>query len=382
MAARVERVLNVTEMRERARRLPKAVFDAIDGAASDEISLRRNREALDDVWLRPRALADVSKRDLTTTVLGTKVSMPLLLGPCGFARLANSGAEIAVARAAGQAGTIFAVSGSASYSVEDISAAATGPLWYQLVLSPDHAKAEAIVDRVERLGYQALILTIDTPVTPKRERDYRNHLTVPLRMSPHLVLTALSNPIWARDFVLGKVGGRGVGPLSITGARTAYWNFARSIHDLRSITFEDVEWFRKRWKGKLVLKGVMRGDEVERMIGLGVDGVVVSNHGGRNIDTVRGTIEVLPEVVQAAGGRIEVYMDGGVRRGTDVVKALALGARACLIGRPYLFGLAVGGESGVTRVLEIFRTEIEHTMAMTGCATVADIDRSLATTSV
>jgi isopentenyl diphosphate isomerase/L-lactate dehydrogenase-like FMN-dependent dehydrogenase len=355
------------------------VFDAIDGAASDEITLRANRSALDAIWLRPRALADVSRRDLTTTVLGRSISMPLMLDPCGFARLADSDGELAVARAAGRAGTVFAVSGSASYSVEEIAAAAKGPLWYQLVLSPDKSAARAIVERVEKLGYEALILTIDTPVTPKRERDYRNHLTVPLQISPRLLMTGLSNPAWAKDFVLGKVGHRGVSPLKITGVRTAYWNFARSIHNLRSITFEDIRWFREQWKGKLVVKGVLRGDEVPRMVDLGVDGIIVSNHGGRNLDCVRASIEILPEVVEAARDRVEVFMDGGIRRGTDVVKALALGARACLVGRPYLFGLAVGGEAGVSRVIEIFRNEIEHTMAMMGCASVADIDRSMVT---
>jgi isopentenyl diphosphate isomerase/L-lactate dehydrogenase-like FMN-dependent dehydrogenase len=377
--SKVDRVLNIAEMRERARWLPRAVFDAIDGAASDEITLRANRSALDAIWLRPRALADVSRRDLTTTVLGRSISMPLMLDPCGFARLADSDGELAVARAAGRAGTVFAVSGSASYSVEEIAAAANGPLWYQLVLSPDKSAAQAIVERVEKLGYEALILTIDTPVTPKRERDYRNHLTVPLQISPRLLMTGLSNPAWAKDFVLGKVGHRGVSPLKITGVRTAYWNFARSIHNLRSITFDDIRWFREQWKGKLVVKGVLRGDEVPRMVDLGVDGIIVSNHGGRNLDCVRASIEILPEVVEAAKDRVEVFMDGGIRRGTDVVKALALGARACLVGRPYLFGLAVGGEAGVSRVIEIFRNEIEHTMAMMGCASVADIDRSMVT---
>jgi len=379
MRTRVNEILNTEEMRERARWLPKVVFEAIDGAASDELTLRENRAALDRIWLRPRALADVSKRNLSTSVLGQRISMPLMLDPCGFARLANSDAELAVARAAGRAETVFAVSGSASYSVEEIAAAATGPLWYQLVLSPDKEAGEALVDRVEKAGYEVLVLTIDTPVTPKRERDYRNHLTVPLTMTPRLFLTGVTNPIWAQDFVLGKVGHRGVSPLNLTGVRTAYWNFARSIHSLRSITFDDVRWFRDRWKGKLVLKGVMRGDEVPRILDLGVDGIVVSNHGGRNLDCVRGSIDILPEVVKAARGQAEVYVDGGIRRGTDVIKALALGARACLIGRPYLYGLAVGGEAGVTRVLEIFRNEIEHTMAMMGCASVADIDRSLVT---
>lgn len=383
---RIDKVLNTEEMRNRAKWLPRAIFDAIDGAAADEITLRANRTALDQVWLRPRALADVTKRDLSTTVLGEWISMPLMLAPCGFARMANSGAELSVARAAGDAKTLFAVSGSASYLAEDIANAATGPLWYQLYLPPDRESAAALVDRVAKAGYKTLCVTIDTAVTPKRERDYRNHLSVPLTMSPRLVWTGMSNPRWAKDFVLGKVGTKGVAP-SLTrrgwdraGVRTAYWSFAKTLQDLRCVTVEDIRWLRERWKGKLVLKGVMRGDECSQMIDLGVDGIVVSNHGGRNVDCVRPSIEILPEVVNVVDGRAEVFVDGGIRRGTDVIKAVALGARACLIGRPYLFGLAAGGQAGVAQVLEIFRNEIEHSMALTGCATVADIDASMVTT--
>jgi isopentenyl diphosphate isomerase/L-lactate dehydrogenase-like FMN-dependent dehydrogenase len=369
-------VLNTDEMRRRARRLPKAIFDVIDGGASDEITLRANRSALQDVWLRPRALADVSTRDLSTTVLGQRIAMPLMLAPCGFARMADSEAELAIARAAGRANTVFAVSGSASHSLEAIAAAATGPLWYQPPLSSDGKVSEAVLRRAEDAGYGVLCILIDTAVNPKRERDYRNHLTIPLEVSPRLVLTGLTNPSWTRDFLLGKVGHRGVAP-RLEGVRTAYWTFATTVRNMRPITFNDVDWIRKHWKGKLVLKGVTRGDECARMVDAGVDGIVVSNHGGRNLDCIRPTIAILPEVVAAVGDRAEVFIDGGIRRGTDVVKALALGARACLVGRPYLFGLAAGGEAGVARVLEIYRNEIDHTMALTGCATVRDITRDL-----
>jgi isopentenyl diphosphate isomerase/L-lactate dehydrogenase-like FMN-dependent dehydrogenase len=368
-------------MRERAKWLPRAVFDAIDGGASDEITLRANRSAFENFWLRPRALADVSKRDLTTTALGTPIAMPLMLAPCGFGRMANSQAELAVARAAGKAGTVFGVSGSASYSPEDIAKVATGPLWYQMYLPGDRESTQTLLDRIERSGYEVLCVTIDTPVTPKRERDYRNKLTMPLQFSPSLLLTGMSNPVWAKDFLMGRVGDRGAAGHIFGGARTAYWNFARIVRNVRPVTFPDVRWLRDHWKGKLVIKGVMRGDECPEMSEIGVDGIVVSNHGGRNLDTVRPTIEILPEVLSAVGGKVEVFVDGGIRRGTDVVKAVALGAQAVLVGRPYLYGLAAGGEAGVARVLEIFRTEIEHTMAMAGCATVADIDRSLVTRS-
>lgn len=372
----VSEVLNVEEMRQRARWLPRAVFDAIDGGATDEVTLRANRSAFERIWLRPRALADVERRDISTTVFGQRISMPLMLDPCGFARMANSQAELAVARAAGRAGTIFAVSGVASYSLEEIANAASGPAWYQLYLAPERDRTHALINRVERAGYSALVVTIDSPVSPKRERDYRNKLTVPLKMSPRLLLTGLTNPLWTMDFILGRAG-RGRGFSGYTAMRTAMWNLSNTVANQGSVTAADVRWIRDVWKGKLLLKGVMRGDECEQMVDLGVDGIIVSNHGGRQIDGVRATIDILPEVVKAVGGRIDVFVDSGIRRGTDVVKAIALGARACLIGRPYMFGLAVAGEAGVARVLEIFKVEIEQTMGLVGCATVSDIDSGI-----
>jgi isopentenyl diphosphate isomerase/L-lactate dehydrogenase-like FMN-dependent dehydrogenase len=363
--------------RQARRRLPRAVFDAIEGAAGDEITMRANREALEQIRLRPRALADVRSRDLSTTVLGQPVTMPVLLAPCGMARMADSEAELAVARSAQRAGTVFAISGASSYSLEDIAGAATGPLWYQLYLPPTRDGAAALIARVEDAGYPVLCVTVDTAVEITRERDVRNRLTLPIRPTPRLVLSGLSRPRWSKDFVLGKVGhghsmhgfGRAV--------RTAYQNLADTIENLTPVTFDDLAWLRERWDGKLVVKGILRGDECERMLDLGVDGIVVSNHGGRTVDCVMATIDALPEVVEAVAGRAEVFVDGGVRRGTDVVKALALGARACLIGRPYMYGLGAGGEAGVDRVLGILRAELERAMALLGCATVADIDAGI-----
>src|ERR1700730_8423448 len=372
---RIASVLNIDEMREKAKWLPTAVFDAIDGGAGDELTMRANRSAYQSIWLRPRALVDVSSIDTSTTVLGQKISFPLMLDPCGFARMAHSAAEIAVARAAGSAGTVFVVSGAASYSLEDIAKTATGPLWYQLYVPRDRDVAESLIERVEKAGYPVLCVTIDTAIAGKRERDYRNKLTVPVTMSPQLIFSALSNPRWAVDFMLGRVGGSGVSG-SYDAVRTAFWNLGNTVNHLKSVTVDDIRWIRERWKGKLVLKGIMRGDECPQLIDLGVDGLVVSNHGGRNLDCVRPAITVLPEVISAVAGRAEVFIDGGIRRGTDVVKALAFGARACFVGRPYMFGLAVAGEAGVARVLEIFRTEVEQTMGLLGCPTVADIDSS------
>jgi isopentenyl diphosphate isomerase/L-lactate dehydrogenase-like FMN-dependent dehydrogenase len=373
---RLDGIVNMEDVRQRARRvLPQAVFDAIDGGATDEITLRENRAALDRIWLRPRALADVNHRDISTTVLGQRISMPLMLDPCALARVCNPEGEVAVARAAGDADTIYTVPMSAGRSLEQIIEAATPPFWYQLYMQSDHETIDRLLDRVELAGFYALCVTIDSAVIHKRERDLHNHLTLPLKLSGRTMLAAASRPRWSLGYLLGGLG-RGQ-RIDIGGGFRAVEAISRTVQHQAPVTFADVQWLRKRWKGKLVLKGVMRADECPKIVDFGVDGIVVSNHGGRNLDGVRATIDVLPEVVEAVGGRAEVFVDGGILRGTDVVKALALGARACLIGRPYLFGLAVGGQAGVARVLEILRAEIEQTMALVGCATVGDIDRSL-----
>ncbi len=350
---RLDGVVNMADVRERARRaLPRAVFDAIDGGATDEITLRENRAAFDRIRLRPRALADISRRDISTTVLDQRISMPLLLDPCALARVCHPEGEVAVARAAGKAGTIYTVASASGHPLDDIVAAATSPLWYQLYMPADRDATGELLDRIERAGFAALCLTIDSAVLHKRERDLHNRLTLPLRLSGRTMLAAASRPAWSYAYLLG--GLRRGSRIEIGGGFRALEAISRTVQEQAPVTFADVAWLR-----------------------LGVDGIVVSNHGGRVLDGVHATIDVLPEVVEAVGGRAEVFMDGGVRRGTDVVKALALGARACLIGRPYLFGLAAGGQGGVTRVLEILRAEIEQTMALVGCNTVADIDRSL-----
>jgi isopentenyl diphosphate isomerase/L-lactate dehydrogenase-like FMN-dependent dehydrogenase len=309
-------------------------------------------------------------------------SIPLLLAPCGFARLANSDAELAIARAAARSDTVYVVSGASSYPLEDIAQAAPDHLWYQIYLPPDKKATDALIDRVEAAGYGTLCISIDTAIAPKRERDVRNGLTLPLRPTPRLVFESLANPSWTKDFLLGRVGGgQRFGNYPGAGAAAALANFTSTVTHLRSVTMADVRDVRARWPGKLVLKGIMRGDECREIAELGVDGLIVSNHGGRNLDGVRPTIEILPEVVQAVSPEVEVLVDGGIRRGTDIMKCLALGASACLIGRPYLYGLAVAGEPGVSRVVEMLRTEFEQAMGLAGCARVADIDSSLVTRS-
>jgi isopentenyl diphosphate isomerase/L-lactate dehydrogenase-like FMN-dependent dehydrogenase len=367
-------VYNLDDLRKVAqRRLPKSVYEVIAGGSGDDLTLRGNRSALESIWLRPRNLADVSTVDTSTTVLGDRISMPLMLDPCSFARMCNSQAELGVARAAGRAGTIYAIAGGASEKPEDIAKVATGPLWYQLYMNPDDGLTRDLLDRVEGAGYRVLCVTVDTMIKPYRETDLRNGISLPMEITPKLIMAGLSRPAWAREFLMGKGGTEH----NWRAAQVAYDHFTEAIRHIKSVTLNELAWLRERWKGPLLVKGVLRGDEVPAMIDAGVDGIVVSNHGGRNLDGVPPTISALPEVVEAADGRAEVFMDGGIRRGTDVVKALALGAQAVLMGRPYLYGLAANGEEGVDQALELMRNEIHRAMAFCGAPTVADIDASM-----
>lgn len=379
---RLSEVLNMDDLERLAhRRLPKMIHDAIAGGAGDERTMRANRQAFEKVWLRPRPLADLSHFSQATEICGQRLSTPVLLAPTGMARMADSGAESAVARAAGARGTAFAVSSASSEPIDRVAQQATGPLWYQIYLPPDRAEARRMLDRAAAAGYEVVCITVDTGVMPRRERDVRNRLSVPVSLSPKVIAGGLTRPRWTANFLLGNVGRAGdrSAAAGLFAAKRAYDGFAATIQTMSMPTWDDIEWVREHWAGKLVIKGVMRGDECGRLIELGVDGIGVSNHGGRNQDGVRPALEILPEVVAAVDRRAEVYIDGGVRRGSDVLKALALGADACLIGRPYLWGLAAAGEEGVAFVIDFFKAEIERAMRLCGCATVTDIDSTLVT---
>jgi L-lactate dehydrogenase (cytochrome) len=373
---RVEHAVNVSDFREIARhKLPPFVFDLLDGAAGDELTMRANAAAFERVQFRPRPLVDVRNRDLSTTVFGEKISMPLMLAPTGAGRVAHRTAELSVARAAVGAGTIYMQSTVTSFQLEDVATAAAGPLWYQLYLPPTRDDTEAMVERVAKAGYRALAVTIDTPIFGSRERDSHHRFVDPWRIRPHLVGQAISRPRWALEFVRGNVGssmrtkdGR---RLSLSATQ------AQILASKWPVTWNDLEMLRELWKAPLLVKGIMRADECDRLLDYGVDGIIVSNHGGRQLDGLPGAIEVLPRVVEAVRGRASVFVDGGIRRGADVVKAVALGATACFVGRPYLYGLAAAGEAGVASVLGIFHREIDITLALLGCRNIEDIHPSL-----
>ena len=351
-------LLTIDDFEAAAReRMERTAYEYYAGAAGDERTLTANRTAFDDITLRPRVLVDVSRIDTATTVLGEPLAVPVMLAPTAFNRLAHADGEQAAARAAAASGTVMVASTMSTCSLEEIAAAGDGARWFQLYVYRDRAVTIELVRRAEAAGFKALVLTVDTPLLGRRLRDIRNAFSLPDGLSMRNFDAATSDKRrW-----------------------DAYPSFSAYVHDLfdPSLSWEAVAWLRGQTALPLLVKGVLTAEDTTLAVAAGVDGIVVSNHGGRQLDGVVPTIRALPEVVEAAGGRVEVLMDGGVRRGTDVLKALALGARAVLIGRPYLWGLAAAGEEGVRAVIELLRDELRIAMALTGRPSIASIDRSL-----
>jgi L-lactate dehydrogenase (cytochrome) len=369
--------VNLEDLRESARkRMPRIVFDYLDGAAEDEVTARANRAAFEELAFRARDLEPVSTRSLSTTVLGQDVSFPVLIAPTGSSQVARSIAETAGARAAAAEGTIFVLSTVGSDPIDKVAAAAPGRVWFQLYLPRDRGLAEKLVARAQEAGAGALMLTIDTPVLGRRERDHRNRATVPPTIRPGLMLDAARHPRWLVDFARRRQFVQGNWANLIPGVAMPTFDQLSEQFPHPDMSWEHVAWLRETWKGPLLLKGVLSAETARRAIEEGVDGLLVSNHGGRQLDGMPATIRVLPEVVEAANGRAEVLLDGGVRRGTDVVKALALGAKAVLVGRPWLFALASGGEEGVRSMLRMLRAEVDSALALLGCPDVRALDRS------
>ncbi|MFI5611545.1 alpha-hydroxy acid oxidase [Amycolatopsis sp. NPDC051903] len=373
----MSRAGNVAELRDRARRrLPRPVFDLIEGGAEDEVTVRRNVEAFRATGLLPSALAVPGERDTSVRIFGDRVASPILLAPTGAARVLHGDAEVAVARAAAARGTVYVQGMVASFTLEQVAAAAPGPRWYQLYLWPDRAAVRALLDRVAAAGYRALVVTVDSAVFGNRERDRRNRFTVPMRFGPRMALHCAMRPSWAVDIARGHLRRRG----SRHGRVTPHAMQRDMLRSLYPVTARDLADLRAWWSGPLVVKGVLRPADCRVLLDHGADGIVVSNHGGRQLDRAPATIEALGDVVAEVAGRAEVFLDGGVRRGTDVLAALATGARAVLIGRPYLYGLAAGGQAGVERVVQVLTEELDRAMALTGCARLEDVDhRVLAT---
>ena len=375
------RVVNISDLRDLARRrLPRVVFDYIDGGAEAERTLRENSRVFDDVTFRPRGAVSAPAADLRASLLGQTFALPFLLAPIGSSRMFYPRAEVLAARAAGDAGTGYILSTLSGCALEDVKAATSGPAWYQVYLVGGRAVAEKAIARAKAAGFTALVVTVDTPVAGMRERDVRHGTTAllsgnPVAMAPHIG-QMLARPRWLAGF-LGDGGLMqfpnvvlpGSGPMKYESVGPA---LAQSV-----VTWADLAWIRDVWGGPILVKGILTRDDGSRAVDAGADGVIVSNHGGRQLDGVASGLRALPEVVAAVGSRMPVLMDGGIRRGSDIVKALCLGARAVLVGRAYAYGVAAAGGAGASRAIEILRADVVRTLALLGVGSTGDLDASL-----
>lgn len=376
MSRALKRCYNVARLRERAeRRLPAPMFHYIDGAAGDEWTMSRNTSAFDHWELVPRWLVDVSEIDLSTTVFGQPIDVPFICAPTAMSRLFDHVGEPAVARAANRAGTMYSLSSMSTTSIEEAAEATTGPKLFQVYVFKDRGLNREFVQRCKDSGYHALALTVDVPVAGNRERDIVTGMTIPPKLTLASLLDFAMHPRWVWNYFTSA-------PLELANVRdrvkgdvTTLVTFFNDQLD-RTVSWDDAAQMVEEWGGPFAIKGVLSVEDATRAAEIGASAVMVSNHGGRQLDTSPAPIEVLPDIVDAVGDRLEVILEGGVRRGVHVLKALALGAKAVSFGRPYLYALGAGGEAGVDQVLEYFRTDVERDMRLLGCRNVGEIDRS------
>jgi L-lactate dehydrogenase (cytochrome) len=375
------RIINIEDLRRLAKkRLPKAVFEFVDGAAHDERTLAANRRDFEQIWFAPRVLVDVGNRRQAVRVLGQPYSSPFVMGPTGLAGMLWPDGDIATARATAKAGVGYCLSTNSNCSIEQVAARGRRDFWFQLYLQRDRELARALLDRARAAGCPVLCVTVDLPIQGPRERDERNGFTVPPRLDLENVLDFARHVGW-----LWRMA---------TGPRIAFANLERDDgHQSKlttvaqhiaeqfdpTVTWKEIDWLKSIWGGAMAVKGILRPDDARLAAQHGADAVIVSNHGGRQLDGASSAVSALPAIVDAVGGRVEVLIDGGIRRGSDIVKALALGARACLVGRASLYGLAANGEAGVSRAIEILTKEIDMTLALLGQPDVAKLTRSAIT---
>ncbi len=377
---RLARCANVDDLRRAARRrLPRGVFDYIDGGAEDEVSLARNRESFERIEFRPRVLRGLDAVDPGTTLLGRRLALPLVIAPTGFTRIAHPAGELAVARAAARAGVPYSLSTLGTRSIEEVAAVSDGPRWFQVYAWRDRGLVKELVQRAAAAGYEALMLTVDTPVFGRRERDVRSGFTLPPKLGLGTLIDGALHPGRTLEFVRSE-------PIlfaNVVGRETGDGSDAVTLADYVNSQFDpglswaDVDWLRSVWDGPVVLKGIQTLEDAALAAEAGVEAIALSNHGGRQLDGAPPPLELVAPVVERVGDRTEVICDGGVRRGSDIVKAMALGARACMVGRAPLYGLGVAGEPGVDRVLEWFDEGVRRTMTLVGARSVADLGPDL-----
>lgn len=373
-----ERLVSVHDVHAAARRrLPRMIADFVDGGADDEVTTRNNVADFASVALNARMLVDVSSLDISTTVVGQRLELPVVLSPVGLVGLAHPEGELAAARAAGAAGTVFTISTASTYSIEDIAAVATGPLWFQLYLWRSRSTVESLVERSQAAGCTALVLTVDTPALGNRERDLRNGMSIPPRVTVRNALDVARHPRWVRGLVQGPP--MGFGNLARESASRDVVSHSEFINRETdpSVTWDNLRWLRDNISVPLLVKGIVTPEDARRAVDAGADAVVVSNHGGRQLDSLPSAVSRCARIADAVSGQADVMLDGGVRRGTDVVKAVALGASAVMMGRPWAWGLAVGGEAGVRHVLGILERETRRALTLVGVSSLAELDRSV-----
>lgn len=375
--SQIDKCFNIEDFRRLARkRLPRMIFDYLDGGSDDEVTLGRNRSGFSKYQLMPRALVDVGSIDLSTTILGQKVDMPILLSPTGQTRMFHHSGEAAVLRSAAKANSIYALSSLSSLSIEEAAAASAGPKWFQIYVWRDREIIREFMARCRTNNYQALCLTVDLPVHGNREKDLRNELTFPASLTARTMRDVLRHPVWLYHYLtgekieLGNLAGASAVKLPDDGNLMDY--VAKQFDP--TVDWDDAAWMIEQWGGPFLIKGIVNAEDARRAVDIGASGIIISNHGGRQLDYMPPPIEVLPEIVKAVAGRAEILIDSGVRRGTDVIKALALGADAVMIGRPYLYALAAGGEAGVDRMFALLRAELARDMALLGCIKTSDLN--------
>lgn len=373
---RVARAADIGDLRLLGlRRTPRSVFDYVDGAATDEHSMRRSVEAFDNIEFLPRVLRDVSKIDTSTTTLGLPSAMPFAFAPTGFTRMMHAAGEPAVARVAARSGIAYTLSTMGTTSIEDVAAAAPhGRRWFQLYVWNDRERSKFLIQRAQQAGYDALVLTVDVPVPGARLRDTRHGLTIPPTLTPRTFVDGALHPRWLADF-LTTPPIEFASLVSGTTQSMSLEQIAKTLFD-PTVLMEDLSWFREIWSGPIAVKGVMSVEDAVALADLGIEAIVLSNHGGRQLDRSVTPLELLPEVVAAVGDRVEVWMDTGVRSGADIAAAVAMGADLVLVGRAYLYGLMAGGEAGVQRAFDLLSADLVRTMALLGVTRIADLNAS------
>ena len=375
----IDHCYSIADLRLTAKRkLPRAVFDYIDGGAEDEVTLDNNRNAFDRYQLNARALVDVSNVDLSTTVLGEKTDLPIILSPTAMTKLFHHEGETAVALAAKKSGTIYSLSSMSTTSIEDVAEVSDAAKWFQLYVWRDRILLQEFIQRAKDSGYKALCLTVDLPVHGNREKDQRNGLAIPPKPTPKVLIDTLLHPVWLYHYLRSDAMKLANINDNIKGdhANFVLQEYINSQFD-PSLSWDDTQWMIEQWDGPFIIKGIMNIEDAKRAAAIGANAIVVSNHGGRQLDHAPGTLDLLPEIVDAVGDKLDVLIDGGIRRGTDILKALALGAKACMIGRSYLYGLGAGGTEGVSRAIELLGEELERNMKLTGCRSIDEITSEL-----